>query len=262
MLNINCMYNMECLDFLKKIDDEVVDLAVIDPPYNLAKASWDDFPSEKAFFNFTKKWIDALLPKLTINGSLYIFNTPYNSAFILAHLVERNMIFQNWITWDKRDGFSVAKQKYNNGQETILFFTKGKNHTFNYDDIRIAYDSTSRIAHAQKKGILKNGKRWYPNPNGKLCGEVWHIVSERHKQKKNGKTSKMAHITPKPMELIERIIKASSNKSDLVLDCFSGIGTTAIAAKRLDRNFICNDQDKSYITIARELLEINAGKVG
>jgi len=66
---------------------------------------------------------------------------------------------------------------------------------------------------------------------------VWHIASERHKNKINGKTPKMPHITPKPLELVERIIKASSNAGDLVLDCFVGSGTTAIAAKKLKRNF-------------------------
>ncbi len=253
---------MDCFDFLDKIDKQTIDLAVIDPPYNLAKADWDKFPSEQDFFDFTKRWIDALLPKIRIDGSFYIFNTPYNSAFILAYLVEKGMLFQNWITWDKRDGLSGAKRKYNNGQETILFFTKGINHVFNYEDIRIDYDSTSRIAHAAKKGILKDGKRWFPNPNGKLCGEVWHIVSERHKQKQNGKTSKMAHITPKPMELIERIIKASSNPGDLVLDCFSGMGTTAIAAKNLDRNYICNDKDENYVSVARNFLATQTRKAG
>ena len=63
-----------------------------------------------------------------------------------------------------------------------------------------------------KKGILKNGKRWFPNPKGKACGEVWHITSERHKSKSNGKVQKMEHLTPKPSDLIERIIKASSRE--------------------------------------------------
>lgn len=260
MLKIDRIYNLDCFKFLSQIDDGVVNLAVIDPPYNLHKASWDTFKSEKDFFNFTFRWIDALIPKLSENGSLYIFNTPYNASFILTYLVNKGMIFQNWITWDKRDGFSAAKRKYNNGQETILFFTKGKKHVFNYDEIRLPYDSTDRIEHAKTKGILKNGKRWFPNSKGKLCGEVWHIVSERHKNKINGKTPKLQHITPKPLELVERIIKASSNEGDLVLDCFVGIGTTALAAKKLKRNFICSDSNEDYVRIAKSNLENQGGK--
>lgn len=254
MLKINQIYQMDCFVFLKKIDDESVDLAVIDPPYFLKKAEWDTFKSHEDFLNFTFAWIDALLPKLKKAASLYIFNTPYNAAYILPHLVNKKMVFQNWITWDKRDGLGGAKQKFSNGQESVLFFTKGENHTFNYDDIRLPYESTDRIEHAKAKGILKDGKRWFPNPKGRLCGEVWHITSERHKNKINGKTPKMSHITPKPLELVERIIKASSNVGDLVLDCFVGSGTTAVAAKKLGRSFVGCDKDKKFVEITKQRL--------
>lgn len=260
MLKTNEIYNLDCFDFLSKVDDKSVNLAVIDPPYNLHKARWDTFKNEKKFFDFTARWIDALIPKLKENGSLYIFNTPYNSAFILSYLVNKELIFQNWLTWDKRDGLGGAKRKYSNGQETILFFTKNDNHVFNYDDIRLPYESTDRIAHAKKKGILKNGRRWFPNPKGRLCGEVWHITSERHKRKINGKVQKMGHLTPKPLDLIERIIKASSKKGDLVLDCFVGSGATAIAAKRLNRNFLCSDNDKNYVKLAEKNLKLYGNK--
>ena len=260
MSEINKIYNLDCFNFLKKIDDNVVDLAVIDPPYNLRKAKWDTFKSEKDFFDFTFRWIDGLIPKLKISGSLYIFNTPYNAAFILVHLAKRGLIFQNWITWDKRDGLGGAKTKYSNGQETILFFTKSKKHTFNFDEVRLPYESVERIAYAKTKGILKGGKRWFPNPDGRLCGEVWHITSERHKNKVNGKTPKMSHITPKPLELVERIIRASSNAGDLVLDCFVGSGTTAFAAKRLKRDFICSDNNKTYVKLAKRNLIKYASK--
>jgi site-specific DNA-methyltransferase (adenine-specific) len=245
-LSTNTVYNMDCFDFLENVENLSIDLAIIDPPYNMKKADWDTFKSQDDFLKFTYKWIDALIPKLKENASLYIFNTPFNCAFILQYLLRKNMVFQNWVTWDKRDGLGTSKRKYANGQETVLFFTKSDKHTFNYNDIRLPYESTDRIAAAAKKGIIKNGKRWFPNPDGRLCGEVWHIVSERHKNKINGRTQKQAHLTPKPLELIERIIKASSNKGDLVLDCFVGSGTTAIAAKKLGRNFIVSDKDEKF----------------
>lgn len=254
MLKTNQIYHADCLEFLGQVQDRTVNLAVIDPPYNMRKADWDTFASEKEFFDFTFRWIDALIPKLKSNGSLYIFNTPYHSAYILNYLVKKGLTFQNWITWDKRDGMGGAKQRYSNGQETILFFTNGENHIFNYDDIRLPYESTERIEHAKTKGILKDGKRWFPNPDGKLCGEVWHITSERHKNKINGKTPKMPHLTPKPIEMIERIVKASSKKGDLVLDCFVGSGTTAVVSKKLGRNFLCCDSDKTYVNLARKNL--------
>ncbi|MCY3779336.1 MAG: site-specific DNA-methyltransferase [Chloroflexi bacterium] len=255
-LAFNEIYNLDCFEFLAKVEDGTVDLAVIDPPYNLKKAGWDTFESDAAFLDFTYSWIDELIPKLKPNGSIYIFNTPYNCAYILQHLVSRGLFFQNWITWDKRDGLGSARRRFSNGQESILFFTKGQRHVFNCDEVRVPYESAQRIEHAKSKGIPKNGKRWFPNPNGRLCGEVWHFSSARHKNKVNGRVTKMGHATPKPLDLIERIIRASSNPGDLVLDCFVGTGTTAVAAKRLERKFICSDNSDRYVAIARSRLEM------
>ncbi|MDR0955499.1 MAG: site-specific DNA-methyltransferase [Candidatus Nomurabacteria bacterium] len=250
-MKINAIYLSDVFDFLKKVKPHSVDLAVIDPPYNMKKAEWDTFESRKDFFDFTFKWIDALLPALKETASLYIFNTPFNAAYILRYLVDRGLVFQNWITWDKRDGFNSSKRRYTHGQETILFFTKTKKYVFNYDEIRVPYESTTRIAAAAKTGLLKNGKRWFPNPDGRLCGEVWHIASERQNRKIGGRVQKLAHPTEKPQAMIERIIKASSKVGDLVLDCFSGSGTTAVCAKRLGRNFICADNNAEYVDLAR-----------
>lgn len=256
MLPINTVYKMDCFDFLDSVDDGSVNLAVIDPPYDMKKADWDTFDSHDAFLDFSYRWIDKVIDKLDKDGSLYIFNTPFNCAYLMQYLVSKGMIYQNWLTWDKRDGQGGAKRRFSTGQETILFFSKSKKHTFNFNDVRVPYESTERIEHAKKKGILKNGKRWFPNPNGRLCGEVWHITSQRHKQKVNGKVMKLGHITPKPHDMIERIIKASSNPNDLVLDCFSGSGTTAIVAKKLGRNFICCDETQEYVDLANKTLQL------
>lgn len=251
MLN-NKIYLSDCFEFLNKVDDDSIDLAVIDPPYNFAKDTWDKFQSEEQFFEFTYGWIDKLLPKLKDSGSIYIFNSPHHCAYIAKYLDEKGMIFRNWITWDKRDGFSATKTKFNPTQETILFYSKSNDYVFNADAVRIPYESTQRMTHAAKAGILKNGKRWYPNPLGKLCNDVWHIVSERHKLKENGKVMKLGHLTPKPLEIIERIILASSKKGDLVLDCFMGSGTTAVAAIKNERNFIGCDSSPVYVKAAEE----------
>lgn len=254
-MRINEIYTMDVFDFLSQVPPKTVDLAVVDPPYNMHKAEWDKFASEPEFLEFTYQWIDAMLSALKQTASVYIFNTPYNAAYILQYLVKKGLVFQNWITWDKRDGLNASKVRYTHGQETILFFTMSKDYVFNAEEIRVPYESTERIRAASKKGILKNGKRWYPNPRGRLCGEVWHIASERHKQKLDGKTPKLAHVTPKPVEMIERMIKASSKEGDLVLDPFVGSGTTAVCAKRLSRNYLCADNNEYYVKIAKERIK-------
>jgi site-specific DNA-methyltransferase (adenine-specific) len=250
----NYIYNLDVFDFLNnKVKDNSIDLAVIDPPYNMKKADWDTFKNQDDFLNFTFGWIEALLPKLKQDSSLYIFNTPFNSAYILQFLVDKGLNFRNWIVWNKQDGISAPKSKFVNGSETILFFTKG-NPIFNFNDVREPYKSTDRMKHAAKKGIIKNGKRWFPNPNGRLCSEVWDFSSERHKNKINGKVQKMQHLTPKPKDMIERIIKASSNENDLVLDCFMGSGTTAIVSKKIGRDFIGTELNKDYYNICIKAL--------
>jgi len=259
-LEKNKVYHADVIDFLKKLDNESIDLAIVDPPYNLSKGEWDKFKSETEYFKFTEKWLDMLIPKLKKNASLYLFNTAYNSAIILQYLRNSDINFKNWITWYKKDGFSATKKKYVNAQETILFYTKSSKYTFNYDDIRQPYDSQERMAHAAKKGILKNGKRWFPNENGKLCNDVWEITSQRHKEKKNGKVQVLVHPTIKPYEMIERIIKASSNPADMILDLFSGSGMTSVVAKKLERNFIGCEKDDNYIKYI-ESEGINIGRL-
>ena len=108
---------------------------------------------------------------------------------------------------------------------------------------------------ARKNGILKNGKRWYPNAKGKLCPDVWEIASQRHKQKIKGKTQKLSHPTIKPREMIERMIKASSKKGDIVLDLFSGSGMTSLVARDLGRHFIGCESNKDYVDSSLSIRE-------
>lgn len=254
MIQKNEIYHMDCLDYLPRLRSGSVDLAVIDPPYNLKKAAWDSFRTHEDFLAFTYAWIDALLPALGENAALYIFNTPLNCAFIATYLQSKGLNFRNWITWDKRDGFAGGTRRFVPMQESIVYFSNGDNPYFDADAVRIPYASEERIAHARKKGILKDGKRWFPNDKGKLCTDVWHIVSERHKTKENGRVVKGPHVTPKPVELIERIVLSSSKPGDVVLDCFSGTGTTAFVAKKHGRNFLACDSDENYVAQSKQRL--------
>ena len=203
---------MDCLDFLRCIQDNSVDLAIIDPPYNMNKASWDTFKSKKDFFEFTYSWIDKLIPKLKKSGSLYIFNTPYNSAFILNYLVKKELYFQNWITWDKRDGLSGAKTRFNNGQETILFFSNGKNHTFNYDEVRMPYKSTERMEHAKKKGILKMESDGFLIPKGNSVEKYGMWRAKGIKIKSTGKSKKWTISLLNLLKLLNELSKQVQTK--------------------------------------------------
>ena len=252
---INKIVLDDCFSFLARLPEDAIDLAVIDPPYNMGKGRWDSFYNQDNFFGFTEKWLDELLPRMKTTGSLYIFNNPFNSAYILQMLVARNVVFRNWITWYKKDGLGASKNKYVTNQETILFFTMGESYCFNADDVREPYLSGERMKHAARKGILKNGKRWYPDPRGRLCADVWEFSSHRHKTKVNGKIIKPDHPTPKPEDLITRMVIASSEPGDVVLDMFSGTGTTALVCKRLGRQFVGFEKDPEYHAHLQERLE-------
>jgi site-specific DNA-methyltransferase (adenine-specific) len=249
MIKRNTIYQEDVLIFLNHLENKSIDLAIVDPPYNMNKGYWDKFDDDDDYFNFTFTWLDALIPKMKKDSSLYLFNNPYNSAIICSYLVDKPILFRNWITWHKKDGFSYTKRKFINAQETILFYTFSDDYTFNADEIRVEYESKSRMKHAAKKGILKNGKRWYPNPNGKLCTEVWEFSSYRHKHKVNGKVKQTEHPTPKPEDLIRRMILASSNEGDLILDLFAGTATTSYMAKKNNRDYIGCEYDEDYCKI-------------
>ena len=239
------------------IPNNSIDLICVDPPYNLKKAEWDTFSSEDEFRDFTFKWIKQAGLKLRPGGGFYIFNTPRNSAYILGYLERLGFIFQNWITWNKKDGFVSTKKKFLPEQETIIYVVKpGGKPVFNCDDIRIPYESTSRIEAAKTKGILKNGKRWFPNERGRLCPDVWQIPSERHTNKENGKIKAASHPTVKPVALMQRIVVASSNRGDVVLDIFAGSGSTLVAAKMSGRKFIGCDADPKFVKIAKARLKL------
>ena len=252
---INKIVLEDCFSFLARLPEGCIDLAVIDPPYNVGKGSWDSFRNQKKFFEFTARWLDDLFPKMKTTGSLYIFNNPFNSAYILQMLAERGGVFRNWITWHKKDGLSASKSKYVTNQETILFFTMSEDYCFNADDIREPYLSSERMKHAAKKGILKNGRRWYPDPRGRLCADVWEFSSHRHKAKVNGKIVKPNHPTPKPEDLIARMVTASSKPNDVVLDMFSGTGTTALICRKLGRKFVGFENNREYHAHLQKRLE-------
>lgn len=251
----NEIFNKDINSFLKEnVVDDSVALIIADPPYNLSIAPWDTFDSQKSYFLFMKSWLKLAYKKLKDDGSIYLFNNQYNSAKLLPILEKIGFNYIDWIVWYKKDGFNASRKKYVNNQETILFLSKSKNFVFNYDDIRIPYFSKNRIEHAKTKGILKNNKRWFPNEKGRLCTNVWEFSSYRHNNKENGRLTKTNHPTPKPQEMIKRMILASSNENDLVLDLFFGSGTASLLAKELKRNSLGCDSDKIFFDLASDQL--------
>lgn len=253
MLEINKVYDLDCFDFLKKIDDSSIDLIVVDPPYNLKKFDYgnkSDFQEETVYKEWCKKWMQELSRILKDTGSLYCWISRDNLGYFQEAL-NTLLKYRNTIIWNYRGGrSSFGIKNYENRFEACLFFTKSDNYTFNKDKyfIPLCWEELLRnkkglISHSfYKKNPTKTKKTFERlKERGKLMVNVWddigHILS-------NNKITK--HLNEKPVRLIERIILMSSNGNDLVLDCFGGSGSTYIASMKHKRNFIGCEIEKEW----------------
>lgn len=232
---------------LKKFEDKSIDMIFADPPYFLSddgitcrsgkiasvnKGEWDKSLSVKDKLEYNKKWINECYRILKDNGTIWISGTMHNIYSIGESLEEENFKILNNITWQKTNPPpNIACKTFTHSTETILWAKKNiKNnkYTFNYS-------------------LMKelNG--------GKQMKDVWITSLTKLSEKKQGK-----HPTQKPLEILERIILASTKENDLILDPFCGSSTTGIAAIKLNRKYIGIDNSKEYLDLSiRRYLELN-----
>ena len=237
----NCTICGDTFSVLKKMPDSSIDLLVVDPPYNLDKnfhGNGFKKSSTESYSNYTLEWINAVKKKLKKTASIYVC-CDWKSALSIGQVLEDNFILRNRITWQREKGRG-AKANWKNSMEDIFFATVSDDYTFNLDAVK------------QKKKVLapykENGtpKDWAEDENGKYrltCpSNFWDDIAVPYWSM----AENTAHPTQKPEKLIAKLILASSNKGDLVLDIFAGSGTTGVVAKKLDRNFINIEQNPLY----------------
>ncbi len=216
---------------LSKLDDSLVDLIIADPPYNLGKDYGNnrDLKAWHEYEDFTRNWIKQAVRILKPTGSFYIFmGVRFISKLFLMLEDEFHLNFNGWITWHYTQGMG-RKIGFSPRHEDILYFTKTNNFFFNLDEVRIP----------QKYYRARN------NMQGANPGDVWQFSHVHYCS-----AERESHPTQKPEALMERIIKASSNPGDLVLDPFVGSGTTCKVADILGRNWIGIDINKNYIEMS------------
>jgi site-specific DNA-methyltransferase (adenine-specific) len=249
---INRIHCEDALQGLARIPDGSVDLLLADPPYGLGKEYGND--SDKldaaAYLRWTEQWIDLALPKLKPTGSLYIFLTWRYSPEIFV-MIKRRMTMLNEIIWDRRvPSMGGSTRSYTSVHDTIGFFAKQKGYYFDLDAIRIPYDAETKKARSRSIFV---GAKWLEigyNPK-----DVWS-VSRLHREH----PERADHPTQKPLEIVERMIKASCPPNGIVLDPFMGTGTTAVAAQRCGRQFVGFELNPDYCEIiARRLSSPEAG---
>ena len=229
------LQNKDCLGFLRELEDDSIDMVVVDPPYfQIVKNSWDNqWASEQEYLDWCDKWTRECFRVLKPGRCFYVWGTTKTDTFLRYKLDVLNRVtdayYQNWIIWHY-DWGGRTKKTFARKHEDLLMYSKGKEFLFNADDVRIPYKT--------KKNVRKGATN---NPKGKIPTDVW--------EKNNHTTSKEYagwHPTQKPIVLLERVIKANTNEGDVVLDCFSGSGSTMIAAAKCGRSFLGSELDTEY----------------
>ncbi len=227
----------DAINELKRIPSNSVRLIVTDPPYNLNKdyGNNQDNLQFDEYISFSREWLKEAVRTLTKDGSIYVFMGMRYISYIYTILEkDLGLSFNSWITWFYTQGIGKTKG-FSPRHDDILFFTKDpKRFVFNLDDIRIP----------------QKFYRSVNNMRGANPGNVWEF-SHMHYCNKN----RMQHPTQKPEGLYERMILASSNEGDVVLDPFVGSGTLLRVCQQTNRIGIGIDSNPEYIKMCYERLE-------
>lgn len=251
----NVLYEGDSIEWFKSIANETVDLIFADPPYNIRKADWDKFESQEKYIQWSMKWIEEAARVLKKTGTLYICGF----SEILADLKHFSMKYFKgckWLVWFYKNKANLGKD-WGRSHESILHLRKGKIFTMNIDDVRIPYGrhTLKYPSHPQAETSQygNGGKRkdvWTPHPLGAKPKDIIEVPTIC-----NGMEEKTPHPAQKPEELLRKLILVSSNEHDLVLDPFSGSGTTLVVAEQLGRRWLGCDLSHEYNEWAIERLE-------
>ena len=231
------------------IKDNSVDLIFADPPYNIGKnfsGLLDKWANEDEYLNWCYHWLDLCIKKLKPNGSFYVMTATQFMPYFDIYLRNKLSILSRLVWYYDSSGVQ-AKKYYGSMYEPILHCVKDvNNYTFNSQDILVeAKTGSKRKLIDYRKAIPKVYN------SEKVPGNVWEFPRVRYRMDEYEN-----HPTQKPIELLERIIKASSNIGDLVLDPFSGTFTTSYVAKKLKRNSIGIEILEEYLKIGLRRLQI------
>lgn len=241
-------------DTLKALDllpDACADLLIADPPYNLTKIFGKSTFKEMDFDAY-KLWLDKWLAKtvrlLKDDASVYIC-ADWKTSIAIPEIAGKYFILQNRISWEREKGRG-ALNNWKNCLEDIWFFTKSRNYKFNLNAVKV-----QRPVIAPYRDEAGHPKDWVDDRRGRYRltapSNVWTDISIPFWSMPEN----TPHPTQKPEKLIAKLILASSNAGDVVLDPFLGSGTTSVTAKKLGRHYIGIEREKEYAAIAEKRLE-------
>ncbi|MDC3174703.1 DNA methyltransferase [Candidatus Pelagibacter sp.] len=244
----NKIINGDSLEELKKIPSETFDLIFADPPYNLQLKSelvrpdrskvdavndkWDKFENFKKYDEFTYEWLSECKRILKKDGAIWVIGSYHNIFRVGTAIQNLGFWILNDVIWNKNNPMpNFRGTRFTNAHETLIWASKSEKskYTFNYQSLKCLNDD------------LQMRSNW----NLPIC-------SGAERLKKNGKK---VHSTQKPEALLHRVLLASTNKDDMVLDPFLGSGTTATVAKKLGRNYFGIEKEKNYFKAAQQRIK-------
>ena len=243
---LNTVINADCVETMRKIEDCSIDVIFADPPYNLQLGDqlkrpdntevkgvyeeWDSFESIAEYDRYTKEWMVEARRILKDDGTIWVIGS-YHNIFRVGYIMQDlGFWILNDIIWNKTNPMPNFKgTRFTNAHETLIWATKNPKarYTFNYEAMKAMNDDVQMRS-------------------------TWEIPLCTGKERlKNDETGEKLHPTQKPEALLYRVIMSSTNVGDVVLDPFFGTGTTGAVAKKLGRNFIGIERDKTYIKGAK-----------
>jgi len=243
------IFHGDALQALHEIADNSVDLIFADPPYNIGKnfnGHKDKWATEEEYLEWCYEWLDLCVQKLKPDGSFYVMTATQFMPFFDIYLRKKLHILSR-LVWHYDSSGVQAKRYFGSMYEPVLFCVKDKNnYTFNADDIVVE-------AKTGAKRKLIDYRKPVPTVYNsvKVPGNVWNFPRVRYRMDEYEN-----HPTQKPVALLERIIKASSNKGDVVMDPFSGTFTTCFVAKQLGRSSIGIELQEDYVKIGLRRLQL------
>ena len=249
------LFQGNSIEWLKSLDTESVDLIFADPPYNINKAEWDRFENQEQYIEWSMQWIREAHRVLKKEGTMYLCGF----SEILADIKQPSMNYFRsckWLVWYYKNKANMGND-WGRSHESILHLRKSKKKIFNIDDIRIPYGnhtlkypSHPQAESSQYGNGAKQKNVWSPHPRGAKPRDVIEVPTTC-----NGMNEKTPHPTQKPEELVRKFVLASSKEGDLVIDPFSGSGTTLVVAEQLARRWAGCEIDPEYNKWAIDRIE-------
>lgn len=241
----------DTFETLKLLPEKSIDLLIVDPPYNLDKNFHGKMfkkTSDEMYEEYTESWISLVIPLLKDNATIYVC-CDWQSSTAIGMVLKKHFHIQNRITWQREKGRG-ALSNWKNGMEDIWFATNSKSYTFNVEDVKIRrkviapykVDGKPKDWEETEQGNFRNT---YPS-------NFWDDISIPYWSMPEN----TAHPTQKPEKLLAKLILASSNTGDVILDPFLGSGSTSVTAKKLGRHYIGIEQNDQYCVWTEKRLEM------